>query len=358
MVDKLVVNFYLNRSETARNSSGRECFETLDLSITRKGKIWLDKRWDEVATVVATLAATFGKKLADFDIGDPKNFAAMLQRQHQEGFNDPKYLFAKTVELARAFGFSGIVLHIDKVDETDWTGNDVDAAADLIYPLLSNIQLHEIDGLTWTFFLWDKVRDCLTPANNRQVRWDKIPNGEISWNEDYLAELIDKRIQYFSKEKLHSLSDICDSNINVKTITTELIQLSESSPRNLITLMDNVISEHIQFQQGNHTKLNMNSFSMGMDAYSISALRNLGLDKFAEQIAKLEIQTDKFVTKDVSDRSRLGYQAARGKIDQWINAGLVEYSDSKVGTSGGRPVDQFAFSDPRLKRIIDRNLSF
>lgn len=355
MIDKLVVNFYLNRSDSARNSSGRECFETLDLSLSRKGKIWLEKRWDAVATVVATLAARFGKKYADFDVSDPKSFAALLQRQHQEGFNDPNYVFAKTVEFARAFGFSGVVLHIDKIDETDWTGNDVDAAANLIYPLLSNIQLHEIDGLTWTFFLWDKVREYLTPVDSRQVRWDKIPNGNIKWNEEYLSQLIDKRIQYFSEGKIQSLSEICDSNFNVNIMTNDLIQLSESSPRNLVTLMDSVLSEHIQLHQINITKLNMNSFSLGMDSYSISALRNLGVDKAVEQIAKLKAKT--FVTKDVSDRSRIGKQAARGKIDLWIKAGLVEYSYSEVGPSGGRPVDQFVVSDPRLLRIIDRNLS-
>lgn len=354
-VDKLVVNFYLNRSDTARKSSGQECFAALDLSISRKGKIWLDKRWDQVAAVVATLAAKFGKQYADFDIGDPKNYAALLQRQRQEGFDDPQYIFAKTVELARIFGFQGIVLHIDKVDETDWTSNNVSAAADLIYPLLSNIQLHEIEGLTWTFFLWDKVRDFLKPENNRQIRWDKIPNGVISWNEKYLSELIDKRIYHFSKQKLNHLADICDPNMDVKKVVSELIELSENSPRNLVTLMDNVISHHIQVNERNFIKLDLDSFSSGMDTYAINSLGNLGVNTAVEQIVRLG--KDSFVTKDVAGRSRISNPAARSKIEQWVSSGLVEYAGSQVGPSGGRPVDQFVVSDPRLKRMINRSLS-
>lgn len=354
LTDRLISNFYLNRSDTARAASGRECFEVLDVSLARKGGIWLEKRWDQVASVVSRLASAAAKKYADFDIGDPKSYEALLQQQKKEGFADPLYVFSKAVELARAFGFTGVVLHIDKVDETDWTNTSVSAAGDLIYPLLSNIQLHEIDGLTWTFFLWDKVRDYLCIENNRAVRWDKIPNGKITWNEAYLTQLIDKRIQHFSAEKLQGLADICDPQLDINLVRQELFSLSERSPRNLISLLDVVLSEHIQLHQTAHIRLNFNSFCMGMDSYSSSSVANLGITSAVEQLTKLKALS--FVTKDVAARFRISNPAARSKIDQWIEMGLVEYAGSQVGPSGGRPVDQFEVSDPRLQRIIDRNL--
>lgn len=354
LTDRLISNFYLNRSDSARATSGRECFEVLDVSLARKGSIWLDKRWDQVASVVSRLASTAAKKYAEFDIGDPKSYEALLQHQRKEGFADPLYVFSKAVELARAFGFSGVVLHIDKVDETDWTNTSVSAAGDLVYSLLSNIQLHEIDGLTWTFFLWDKVRSYLCAENNRAVRWDKIPNGKITWNETYLTELINRRIQHFSNDKLNGLADICDQDIDVGEIRKELFSLSENSPRNLITLLDVVLSEHIQLHQTQYVKLNSNSFCLGMDSYSTNSVANLGVTAAVEQLTKLKALS--FVTKDVASRFRISNPAARSKIDQWIEMGLVEHTGSQVGPSGGRPVDQFEVSDPRLQRIIERNL--
>lgn len=354
LTDQLVSNFYLNRSESTRSASGRECFEALDLSLSRKGKIWIEKRWDQVASVVSSLANSVAKKYCDFDIGDPESYAALLKHQKQQGLSDPVYIFSKSVELARAFGFSGIVIHVDKVDETDWTNTSVTAAGDLIYPLLSNIQLHEIDGLTWTFFLWDKVRDCLCLENHRSVRWDKIPNGKITWTDSYLAQLVDKRINYFSDKMLNNFSDICGNDTNTHGIITTILHLSEKSPRNLITLLDIVLSEHIQLHQTNQIKLDENSFNNGMDAYSCSTIANLGITSSVDQLTKLKKLS--FVTKDVATLFRISTQAARSRIDQWVENGLVKHSGSQVGPSGGRPVDQFSVSDPRLQRIIERNL--
>lgn len=354
LTDRLVSNFYLNRSDNARATSVRTCFETLDISLVRKGGMWIDKRWDHLASVVSQLANKVAQKYGDFDIGDPSSYEALLKRRRQEGFDDPIYVFSKAVELARAFGFSGVVLHIDKVDETDWTNSSVSAAGDLIYPLLANIQLHEIDGLTWTFFLWDKVRDYLCLENKRPVRWDKIPNGKISWNEGYLRELINKRIRYFSNDKVQRLDDICDSTVNVDETCKELFELSEKSPRNLITLLDQVVSEHIQLHQESRKKLNPESFCLGLDAYSVNSVSNLGVTNSVDQLTKLKAKH--FVTKDVASRFRISNQAARGRIDQWIENGLIEYSGSQVGPSGGRPVDQFEVADPRLRRVIDRDL--
>ena len=355
LTDRLVSNFYLNRSDNSRATSVHACFEVLDVSLARKGVMWAEKRWDHLASVVSTLANSVARKVADFDIGDPKSYEALLQYQQQEGFNDPVYVFSKAVELARAFGFSGVVLHVDKVDETDWTNSSVSASGDLIYPLLTNIQLHEVDGLTWTFFLWDKVRDYLCVENKRPVRWDKIPNGKISWNDSYLRELINRRIGYFSNDALEGLESICDSSVDINAIYSELFKLSEKSPRNLITLLDKVMSEHIQLHQENHRKLDSESFSLGLDAYSIDSVSNLGVTTSVEQLTKLRALH--FVTKDVAARFRISNPAARSRIDQWVENGLVEYAGSQVGPAGGRPVDQFEVADPRLQRIIERDLS-
>ena len=111
----------------------------------------------------------------------PEAFQKLVEQQRGDGFHDPSYTLTRAVEVVRAFGFSGVVVQVDKVDETDWTGSDVAAAGDLILPLLTNITLHEIGGLTWTFFIWDEVSRLIRRTHGNKIRFDKIPNGEIVW---------------------------------------------------------------------------------------------------------------------------------------------------------------------------------
>lgn len=354
LVRKLLASFYLSRSENARKVSASECFATLDVSTTEKSMLWVDKRWDQLATAVTNLAAKLGEKYFEVDIGDPAAYAELVQRQRAEGFGDPVYVFGKAVELARLFGFTGIAVQIDKVDETDWTATDVVAGARLIYPLLANIQLHEIDGLTWSFFLWDKVAHHFNERAGFPVRWDKIPNGEIAWDHGYLHELIQRRLRHFSGDRVTKLAQICEPNMNEQATVASLIALSEASPRHLITLLDVTLTEHIQHNPHAPALLSSSSFERGMDIYARRSLANSGHTEVAEQVAK--VQAVRFATREVASRFGKGQQAARARIDAWVQAGLVRYDGSESGPLGGRPVDYFAVEDPRVRRMIERRL--
>jgi len=354
LVRKLLSSFYLSRSENARKVSASECFATLDVSVAAKSILWIDKRWDQVATVVTNLASKLGEKYLEVDIGDPKAYAELVKRQIAEGFGDPLYVFSKAVELARLFGFTGLSIQIDKVDETDWTATDVVAGSRLIYPLLANIQLHEVDGLTWSFFLWDKVTHHFNIPAGFPVRWDKIPNGKIAWNHDYLYELIQKRLQHFSEGRVSKLGQICDPHMNEQMTVSGLIALSEASPRHLITLLDITLTEHIQHNPHAPVLLSSASFERGMDMYARRSLENSGHTEVADQIAK--VQAVRFATREVASRFGKGQQAARARIDAWVQTGLVRYDGSESGPLGGRPVDYFAVEDPRVRRVIERGL--
>jgi hypothetical protein len=354
LVRKLLASFYLSRSENARKVSASECFATLDVSVAEKSRLWVDKRWDQVATAVTNLASKLGEKYFEVDIGDPAAYAELIKRQTAEGLGDPLYVFGKAVELARLFGFNGIAVQIDKVDETDWTATDVVSGARLIYPLLANIQLHEIDGLTWSFFLWDKLANQFNERTGFPVRWDKIPNGEIAWDHGYLHELIQRRLRYFSEAHVSTLGQICEPNMDEQATVAGLIALAEVSPRHLITLLDVTLTEHIQHNPHAPVLLSTVSFDRGMDIYARRSLADSGHTEVAGQIAK--VQAVRFATRDVALRFGKGPQAARARIDAWVHTGLVRYDVSEPGPLGGRPVDYFAVEDPRVRRMIERKL--
>lgn len=354
LISRFVSNFYLNRADHSRSSSAKDTFDLLETSTGAKAALWIDKRWDQIAGVVARLANVFGKKYADIDIGDPAALQKLIERQRGDGFHDPLYTLTRTVELARAFGFSGVLVQMDKVDETDWTGADVSAASDLLLPLLSNIALHEVDGLMWTFFVWDEVSQWMRRTHGSKIRFDKIPNGEIIWEATYLTDLVSRRMSFFSDGAVSTLSDICADGIDVSNVLPQLIELTSRSPRQLISALDHVLSNHIQRTQGAPRKLDGEAFEQGMDSYALKSLRDVGLLEEARTIAKMQLS--RFVAKDVQGLIRQSAQTARGRIDAWIGSRLIRQSGTRPTGGAGRPVDEFEVSDPRVVRVVSRGL--
>jgi len=354
LVSKFISNFYLNRSESSRVESASETYELIGTALKTQAGIWVEKRWDSVTTSIVNIASMLGKKYADLDIGDPSSFAEMVKKQKGDGFHDPIYTLKKAVEVARIYGFTGVLVQIDKVDETEWTGSDLSAAASLISPLLTNINLHEIEGVTWTFFVWDEVSNWIRGNLGQSVRFDKIPVGEIIWEVGYLLDLVSRRMSFFSGDKVKGLQDICEPGTDTSAKMQELIQLTRRSPRQLISALDHILSAHIQRNLSTPKLLDSTALDGGMDSFALKGLKDIGMLDEARTISKLG--TTSFVTKDVQDLLRQGTQTARGRIDRWVNNRLVVEDGTRPTGGAGRPVDQFSVSDPRVMRIVQRGL--
>lgn len=90
------------------------------------------------------------------------------------------------------FGFTGVCVLVDKLDETSETDNSVEATARLIHPLLANIQLLEVDGFSWMFFVWGNVEDHFN--NKLKIRLIKLLTQKLSgqrssFNRCWIGEL-------------------------------------------------------------------------------------------------------------------------------------------------------------------------
>lgn len=354
-IDKAIANFYLSRPDNARFASARECFELLSVSLPRRSQIWTDKKWDTITSSLVDLTSGLAKKYLDFDVGNVDNFKSLLNAQKAAlESDDPIYIFHKAVEFAKLFGFSGVLVQVDKIDETEWTTNDALAAARLIYPVFGNVQVHEIRGLGWSFYLLDRVRRHLNIEEKMSVRWDRLPNETIKWEETYLQQLIESRLIHFSDKNVSSLEEICDSGVSVSQLYPALSTLAGMSPRKLISIFDTVLTNHIQQNQGRFAKISQESFDAGMDLYAVKGVTDDYSTSSIEQITKLsEIG---FTNKTVSALFRISQQAASKKIDNWISAGLARTNGQDHSGSKLRPVDKFLVADPRAVRIVERKL--
>lgn len=167
--------------------------------------------------------------------------------------------------------------------------------------------------------------------------------------------MLDARLQYFSEGRV-SFKDIFADGVDADAAFKSFISIATNSPRELIKLMDTVIREHDARGNSAPDLLDAESVELGQDKYVVETIGGFFPDKLLQQVYRLGC--DAFVNKDVQGAFKIGDQSARVKIKNWEDAGLVKQSGTLAPNSelGGQPAYRFIIADPRVERIIERQL--
>jgi len=274
----------------------------------------------------------------------------------KDGLNNSEYaraLLSRLVEISRIFGFDGIAVLIDKVDETTETNNSADSSAKLIYPLMSTTQLLEVEGLGWLVYLWDKVKELYGP-NEQGVRIDKIANATIQWPQQFLCEMVDKRLAFYSHQAMTSFSQLCSSELSAQATLIEMIQLSMNSPRELIRIIDITIREHDEIGAGG--LLVPGSVESALDKYVVERLPELYPKQVLQQVSR--IKSTQFANNDLQAIFKAGPQNIRNRINKWQDCGIVSQFGARPAQGGqqGRDAYLYGVIDTRVRRLISRSL--
>ncbi|MER9860640.1 hypothetical protein [Mesorhizobium sp. M0185] len=348
----LMKGFYLSVSEMDREVSTSDALRLLNSAWTTKSAVWIGGQWEALSKIIAAAVNALSKHQLDnaIDISAPAE--ALLKSLTGEAPNTSKAILIKLVDLVKAFGYIGICVLVDKVDETPSTANSAEATARLIHPLLSHIQLLEIAGFSWILFLWSNVQNHFNAKY--PVRLDKIAHANITWNVDSLREMIDSRVKFFSDGR-YQFDDLLVEGMVSKAVFDELVSISVSSPRELIKLMDFVVREHDARGDAAPPLVDQSSLNLGQDKYALETIGGWFSDKPLQQV--LRLGKTSFVNKDVQSAFKIGDQGARVKIASWEDAGLVRQSGTLPSELGGKPVYRFIVADSRVERIISRKLA-
>ena len=164
---------------------------------------------------------------------------SMTMKEVVEKGNDKLLAFIKLeISIASALGYDSIVVLFDKIDEFADVNSDINKVADFTLPILTDTDLLYTSKLSIVFSLWSEVKRTL---NNRGVRFDKFQDIDISWREEELEQIIDKRLQYYSinKDIPVTLKSLVPFDNDRKTI----LSLAGGSPRSLISLMSRLYDE-------------------------------------------------------------------------------------------------------------------
>lgn len=80
-------------------------------------------------------------------------------------------------DLAKEIGFNSIYILVDKVDETERTGNDPKSTYDLVRPMLRDLELLGTAGFGFKFFLWNQIGEQLA----KDARTDRFFLHNLNW---------------------------------------------------------------------------------------------------------------------------------------------------------------------------------
>ena len=282
--------------------------------------------------------------LEEIDLPDLKTEEKRLTQTY-------KYQLETILSLVKQIGFKSIYILVDRVDETELTGNNPEATYSLIKPIIKDLELLGLKGYGFKFFLWDQVE----PYYLVDARPDRINQYKLSWNRNSLCKLLSKRIKAFSRGTRSSMHEIVSNPKNIN-IDEALSIMSNGSPRNLIRLCEHIFAA--QSERSNDTSmLDFSSIDQGIISFSEMLFKENFGENYLKEVQKIgrELFTTNYIANDVF---KISGQGARNKITKWIQVGFVKQVGTVNIPTSSKPVNFYCIIDPIAVRLIHRTEDF
>lgn len=131
-------------------------------------------------------------------------------------------------------GFRACYILIDRIDELAATTADWERCAQMIAPLICNVRLNEISGLSFKYFLPYELVTVLLQSYG--LRTDRILFANLYWEEAQLLKLLEMRLSSFSDGFIPRLAALAPPTLH--KIDEQIVRSANGSPRNLLNLGD------------------------------------------------------------------------------------------------------------------------
>lgn len=135
-------------------------------------------------------------------------------------------------------GFSGLVVLVDRVDETSLLNDRPDLTAQLLLPIVLAAPLLEMPNVAIKLFMPAAVLDQL----GSKLRTDRVKTFRITWSDLTLQDVLSRRLKAFSLGKLSSLDPFIEESIR-KEFYLKILYYSGSNPRNMLRIIDSILTE-------------------------------------------------------------------------------------------------------------------
>lgn len=300
------------------------------MTIPAKFKKW----WNENLPFLG-LAAGYLKSKFGLETGGLKSF------EHIKVNEDPLTHFQILIGIIKEFGFKTCYILVDKVDETELTGNNAQDAYALIRALIKDLRFINSNEFGMKFFLWD----ALEPYYAKDARRDRVQEFRLEWKISELKAMLSRRMAAHSNGLISRLQQIFDiGDIDVIDI---IIAFSENSPRNIIRMLQDIIDDHAR--KGIPGKIKVASLDAGIKKFCSETARGRYGNEIISDLKR--ISKIGFTTNFLSSDLLRSPNAARRKIQLWDKDGLIKQICT-VPNKIGRPSPYYLLKDVMLVPIV------
>ncbi len=260
-------------------------------------------------------------------------------------------------------GFESVYVLVDKVDETELTGNDASASFDLIAPMLKDLDLLQTEKIGFKFFLWDEIY----PFYKRRARPDRISQYDLKWTKDDLKRMMILRLRAYAANHSGRLFDLVDESFfalflpsmedSIKKGVEDLVlTFSHGSPRDMIRICRQMVTEHLRLEPDT-VGIRFPGVTNGLNAFCNERAKEVVPDSILSELQKTH-RLDFTVNYVANDVFKISTNAGRSKIKTWVKTGVVKrIDDIRLGTFS-KPVHHYAVTDSRVAKFIFKELDF
>lgn len=262
-----------------------------------------------------------------------------------------KYQLESLLKFAKKIGFKSIYVLIDRVDETEQTGNDAEKTYNLIRPFIRDLELLGLEGYAFKFFLWDKIEDFY----RIDARPDRVPQYKLKWARQALRQVLSARLSAFSDGSIRTIQALLTEDPGFD-VDDSICVMANGSPRNMIRICERILTAQSERDPGSQ-KIDGAAIDRGILEFS----ETLILEQYGEEILRdmqrvgRALFTTNYVANDIL---KISGQGARNKITGWANTGAVKQVGTIAVPPATRPVNLYCAVDPVVVRIMHRTTPF
>ncbi len=260
------------------------------------------------------------------------------------------------VLLAELAGFRAVYILIDRVDEREPMSSNPHSAANLFASLVTNLYLMELEKTAFKFFLTPAIMDVIMEQPG--FRADRLMIRHINWSADELRQLLDRRVEVFTKGSLPSLDVVCEPDLE-GSLVAKLASLAKGSPRNMMRLAEWLLYwHHTRTSASNKLLISKKDLENSVESFHNEA--RIVQSVVEETLLTIRIDESHYVWRGSKklkqlpalQRKLLEYLIEqRGKVCSYSSLRYAVYNESSTNrlTDNGR-IDQLI---KRIRKVVE-----
>lgn len=261
-------------------------------------------------------------------------------------YNALKEILIDLCKIIKKIGYKNVVILVDKIDENRNLKGSINDVCNFIEEILKDTNLLMQNDFGLVFSIWDEVRNVLA---SRGVRFDKFRPIDVTWTNEEITEIINKRISFFSNNSKEIDDLLIDRNEK-----NGIIELANYSPRDLFHLLANVYDEQsvinssstcFTYEAINNGKL---KFCKEYEYYALfPSNRNSKDDVFRNINRLLKTAKTKLRSNDLASVLKVNPATANSYIKIMSDFNFIRMTD-----------EQYVYNviDPKIKYMIENKI--